>query len=367
MSDEIRRLSDELAREPASLVFLPLGEALRRQGQTDFALKVALRGLERHPHNPDAHDLLARIAVDRGELQRAFDEWDMVLRFAPRHAGAKKGMGFVLFRQGKLEDAERYLAEAMEADGEDQSTITALAHVRRALGRPISEMPPAPVRASDAGKPALPPLPELQLQPRASGETRVRDLHRPSGETRLGDLHRASGETRAAELLKPAPSGGALPEPPWLADTLRKAAQSAAPATPAPEADPREREALSRNPRALFADLIGDADQTALLLDADGFVLAGAYLAADGNDVAQEVGAELSGVSDEAQRAMRHLELGDWQQIIVETEVATIALAPGPRNGLLLVAADGAMPLGMVRRFLDRAAARARRFVEGIA
>lgn len=353
MSDEIRRLSDELAREPASLVFLPLGEALRRQGQTDFALKVALRGLERHPHNADAHDLLARIAVDRGELERAFDEWDMVLRFAPRHAGARKGMGFVLFRQGKLEEAERYLAEAMEADGEDQSTIAALAHVRRALGRPMSEMPPAPQRPSDAGRPALPPLPEMPLQPRASGETRVSGPH-----------HRASGETRAADL-RPAPSGGALPEPPWLTDTLRNSGQPAP--APEPAGDPREREALARNPRALFADLIGDADQTALLLDADGFVLAGAYVTSDSRDVAQEVGAELTGVSDEAQRAMRHLDLGDWQQIIVETEVATIALAPGPRGGLLLVAADGAMPLGMVRRFLDRAVARARSFVEGIA
>ncbi|MFL5562184.1 MAG: roadblock/LC7 domain-containing protein [Gemmatimonadaceae bacterium] len=366
MSDEIRRLSDELAREPGSLVFLPLGEALRRQGQTDFALKVALRGLERHPHNPDAHDLLARIAVDRGELERAFDEWDMVLRFAPRHAGAKKGMGFVLFRQGKLEDAERYLAEAMEADGEDQSTIAALAHVRRALGRPISEMPPAPERPSDAGKPVLPPLPEMPLHPRPSGETRVSGAHhRASGETRnSGPHHRTSGEIRTGEVLKPAPSGAALPEPPWLSQTLRNSAQPAP--SPEPVIDPREREALARNPRALFADLIGEADQTALLLDAEGFVLAGAYVSADERDVAQEVGAELSGVSDEAQRAMRHLDLGDWQQIIVETEVATIALAPGPRDGLLLVAADGAMPLGMVRRFLDRAAARARSFVERI-
>ena len=355
MSDEIRRLSDELAREPASLVFLPLGEALRRHGQTDFALKVALRGLERHPHNADAHDLLARISVDRGELERAFDEWDMVIRFAPRHAGARKGMGFVLFRQGKLEEAERYLAEAMEADGEDQSTITALAHVRRALGRPMSEMPPAPERPSDAGKPTLPPLPEMHLQPRASGETRLSDVQ-----------SRSSGETRAAETLRPAPSGGALPEPPWLSDTLRNSAQPAASAA-TPDLDPRERDALARTPRALFADLIGEADQTALLLDADGFVLAGAYVTGDGRDVAQEVGAELSGVSDEAQRAMRHLDLGSWQQIIVETEVATIALAPGPREGLLLVAADGATPLGMVRRFLDRAAARARTFVGGLA
>jgi len=244
VSDEVRRLSDELARDPASLVFLPLGEALRRQGQLDIALKVAVRGLERHPHNADAHDLLARIAVDRGELERAFDEWDMVLRFAP-------------------------VVPARE-------------------------------------------------------------------------------------------------EPAWLTHTLRTGeASPAAPAPRTPDVGPRDREALSRNPRALFADLIGDADQTALLLDADGFVLAGAYLAHDGRDVAQEVGAELSGVSDEAQRAMRHLDLGDWSQIIVETEVASVILAPAALGGLLLVAADRAMPLGSVRRFLDRALARGRIFVGG--
>src|SRR6476661_2425098 len=131
MADEVRRLSDELVRDPGSRVFVPLGEALRRRGQLDLALKVTLRGLERHPHFADAHDLLARIAVDRGELERAFDEWDMVLRLAPGHLGALKGMGFVCFRQGRLEDAERYLAEAMEADAGDQSTVAALATVRR--------------------------------------------------------------------------------------------------------------------------------------------------------------------------------------------------------------------------------------------
>lgn len=328
MSDEIRRLSDELARDPSSLVFIPLGDALRKQGQAALALKVALRGLERHPHNADAHDLLARIAVDRGELQRAFDEWDMVLRFAPAHAGAKKGMGFVCFQQGRLEEAERYLADAHEADTADQSIASALAHVRARLGRPTK-----PAVASAA--PAAAPLPSEPPPRRASGER-----------------------------MKP------LADPPWLAETLSRSQIRAPEPPPAPEApaaqlDPRDREALMRGSRALFADLIGDADQTALLLDAEGFVLAGAYLAGDGRDVAQEVGAELSGVSDEAQRAMRHLDLGDWTQIIVETEVAVIALAPAARGGLLLAAADRTTPLGMVRRFLDRAVARARVFVGG--
>ncbi len=110
----------------------------------------------------------------------------------------------------------------------------------------------------------------------------------------------------------------------------------------------------------LFAEEIGDGEQTALLLDATGFVLAGVYIGADGSDVSQEIGAELSGVSDEASRAMRHLELGAWQAIIFETGVATVAMTPAPQDALLLVAASRETPLGLVRRLMDRAGAKAR-------
>ena len=74
MADEIRRWSDELASDPSSLVFLQLSETLRRQGQIEIALKIALRGLERHPNNIDAHDLVARIAVDQRDFARAYEE-----------------------------------------------------------------------------------------------------------------------------------------------------------------------------------------------------------------------------------------------------------------------------------------------------
>ncbi|HET7458992.1 MAG TPA: roadblock/LC7 domain-containing protein, partial [Gemmatimonadaceae bacterium] len=134
----------------------------------------------------------------------------------------------------------------------------------------------------------------------------------------------------------------------------------------APTRDPRPTHAdrASRvDPRALFHDVLGDAQQTALLLDASGFVLAGSYPVEDGRDVAQDVGAELSGVSDEAARAMRHLDLGDWSSIVFETSVATVAMAPAPDGGLLLVAAARETPLGLVRRVLDRAGERARHWL----
>src|SRR2546422_11266386 len=65
MPDEIKTLSSQLAQDPDSLVFLRLGELLRHKGQLDTAHRVALTGLERHPHLPDAHDLYARILADK--------------------------------------------------------------------------------------------------------------------------------------------------------------------------------------------------------------------------------------------------------------------------------------------------------------
>ena len=124
--------------------------------------------------------------------------------------------------------------------------------------------------------------------------------------------------------------------------------------------DPSHVDLSQVDARALFADVIGDGNQTALLLDAAGLVLAGAYITADGSDVGQEIGAELSGVSDEARRAMRHLGLGEWSSIVFETEAASVALAPAPNDSLTVVAADRAIPLGFVRRLLDRASERAR-------
>ncbi len=268
MSEDVRRMSDELARDPGSRVFVPLGEALRRQKQVDVALKVTLRGLERHPHLADAHDLLARICVDRGEMERAFDEWDMVLRLSPGHLGALKGMGFVCFHRERFPEAERYLAAASALDPRDDQVASALLHVRAA------------------------------------------QTHATSPQAAIAD-------------------------------------------------------SIANDSRYLFLDVLPDEAQTALLLDPAGLVLAGAYIDAEGRDVAQEVGAELSGVTDAARRATRHLAMGDWTSIVFETEVAVVAMAPSSQDGLLVLATSRATPLGLVRRLLDRCAEKARRWLDG--
>jgi tetratricopeptide (TPR) repeat protein len=259
MADDIRRWSDELARDPSSLVFLQLGEALRRRGQVEIALKIALRGLERHPRHVEAHDLVARIAVDGRDFARAREEWETVLRLAPDHVGAMKGLGYVSFQQGRFDDAEQYLSQAA-AGGGGADVSNALETVRR------------------------------------------------------------SSVTASTWMVEPSSSP----------DSQR-----------------------------IFADLLLDDGQTALLLDPNGYVLGGLYLDSVGDDVSQDIGAQLSGISDEVDRSMRHLDIGTWRSIVFETQVAVVAMAPAAEDSLVVVAASRSTPLGLLRRLLDRCGERA--------
>jgi tetratricopeptide (TPR) repeat protein len=147
MSDDIRALSAQLAQDPQSLVFLRLGEALRRKDQLEAALRVAVNGLERHPHLADAHDLYARVLTDKHDYERAFDEWDMAVRIAPNHTGALKGLAFLYFKVGDIAQAEAHLERARTVEPDDPSIDQAFEMIRG------GHKPPSPAPPSAAPSP----------------------------------------------------------------------------------------------------------------------------------------------------------------------------------------------------------------------
>jgi tetratricopeptide (TPR) repeat protein len=148
MADDIRALSAQLAQDPQSLVFLRLGEALRRKGQLEAALRVAMNGLERHPHLADAHDLYARILTDKHDYERAFDEWDMAVRIAPNHTGALKGLAFLYFKVGDIAQAESHLEAARKVEPDDPSLEQAFAMIRGGATPSVAAPSPPPAAAS---------------------------------------------------------------------------------------------------------------------------------------------------------------------------------------------------------------------------
>jgi tetratricopeptide (TPR) repeat protein len=129
MADDIRLLSAALAKDPSSLRYVELAEALRRRGNLAEAVQVVNHGLSRHPDHADGHDCLAKILVDRGRMDEARSAWERALAIAPEHGGALRGIGFLFYRQGDTKRAIDALEHAVRADPGDEAARRALAQL----------------------------------------------------------------------------------------------------------------------------------------------------------------------------------------------------------------------------------------------
>ena len=132
MTDHIKMMTREFARDPDSLVFLRLGEALRQRGELEAAASVCAAGLQRYPELPDAKDLYARVLADSGKVDEAKRQWEDLLAVDAGHLSALKGLGFVYYTAGDLDQALDHLETALAVDPTDSSVVQALHVVRTA-------------------------------------------------------------------------------------------------------------------------------------------------------------------------------------------------------------------------------------------
>ena len=337
---DLQRWSEDVARDPASLSFLPLARAYRKQGRRDIALKLCLRGLEQHPTFVEGHALLAMLYFETGQRAKAYDEWSMVLQLEPTNFEALRGMGFFHLEKGDDPSALRSLQRAAALRPEDPTVQEALKLIqeRNRAAPPSTHLldrdpwEETPVRAPQSSAEQFAPPPRTHSQP------------------------------TLAHVPPPAPP----PAPPTrpAPDLRMRAAQ---PAPRPPEAIPFEQPRptpLSADPTRLFDPLTSSGQILgALLLDTQGLVLAGTLTGESGTK-AEELGAILGGALEEATRTVEHLELGSWRGILLESEHALIQLLPLRADMVVLVAAKRETPTGWMTRSAGQAAQLARRFLE---
>jgi predicted regulator of Ras-like GTPase activity (Roadblock/LC7/MglB family) len=406
---DLQRWSEELARNPASLAFLPLARSYRRLGRRDLATRLCLRGLEAHPANVEAHALLALLYLEGGDRARAADEWSVVLRLKPGNFEALRGMGFRYLEQNETVKARQHLERAALIRPADTTVQEALRLLRqRETALRSGDRPPAPTAAPTAAD-----------TPAAVGAGRSGDAasEGPAGETDIGvpeleivdidELGMDVGDQPALESAGAEPDTNDLVngvgadeeditelvlDEPWAMEQ-QDPTGSAAP-TPAPESTlerapperrspdrpetsavgaerPRDAQSQARpsmaadeDPNRLFEELVRSGPVLgALLLDPRGLVLAGSISEHTGAR-ADDIGAILGAAVDEASRTVAYLELGNWTGLLMESEAAVIHVVPVSREGLVVLAAKPDAPTGWILRASAQAATIAARYLE---
>lgn len=318
---DLHRWSEELARNPASLAFLPLARAYRRLGRRDLALQLCLRGLEHHPTHVEAHALLALLYFEAGDRARAAEEWATVLRLKPGNFEALRGMGFRYLEQNDIARARQHLERAALIRPDDTTVQEALRLIRH----------------------------------RESAATRTRPDTTPVAKPRSEPAPAA--EPAAAPAATKAPATPALPEPSPKARVPEPASTPAA--KPAPSAAPPE---LPPDPTTLFQPLMEAGPLLGvLLLDRRGLVLAG-EMRTEGGTI-EDLGAIIGSAIDEAIRTAEHLSLGDWETLVLESQAAVLHVAPVRDEALIIVVARRGTPMGWILRASGQAVTLAERYV----
>lgn len=308
---DLQRWSDEVAHDPTSLAFLPLARAYRRMGQRAAALQLCLRGLQHYPSHAEAHALLALLYLEDEQRQRAADEWSIVLRLDPDNFEALRGLGFCYLEQDHLSRARHTLERAALL----RPTDTAVQEALRLLGK------------------------RQEHQERNAAEAEVAALE-SEGQLDAGGWGSADSAPYAPAKRAPGGAGAAAMRAPSPADQ-------------------------GPDPTQLFAGLGSTgALHGALLLDAHGLVLAGSL---DGAADAAVLGAILGGAIGEAMRTARHLALGEWRGILLESQHALVHLAPVGAGATVLLAARRNAPTGWVLRVAEQARELSSRYLEAYA
>ncbi|MFI5214309.1 MAG: tetratricopeptide repeat protein, partial [Gemmatimonadales bacterium] len=142
---EIEKLEARWAENPDGRYFAPLADAYRKAGRVDDAIMVVGQGLTKHPDYLSAHIVLGRCHLEKKDDAAALATFEKVLGLDTENIIALKSLAEIAERQGRTDDARRWLQRLLAVDAMNTEAADDLAR----LGGPI-EVEAAPGEAPAA-------------------------------------------------------------------------------------------------------------------------------------------------------------------------------------------------------------------------
>ncbi len=116
-----------LASDPSSRAFAPLAELYRKLGRLEEALALCRDGIRKHPDYSGAQILLARILMDLKRFREAEQELTALIRRVANHLLAHQILARLYLQIGQLQHAKTIAARILKLQPEDATAKAILA------------------------------------------------------------------------------------------------------------------------------------------------------------------------------------------------------------------------------------------------
>lgn len=103
----IERYQILLQKDPKSQVFAPLAEAYRKMGLGEEAFRIALRGVQFNPNFGGGRIALAKVLLDRDNIQSAIEELERAIELSSDNIMAHSLLGDCYLKSKRPKDALR--------------------------------------------------------------------------------------------------------------------------------------------------------------------------------------------------------------------------------------------------------------------
>lgn len=166
-ASEIAKLTERIAKDPKSKLFVPLAEEYKKAGNIDMAINVLQDGLKNNPGYITARSFLGRLLMDSGDLAGAQKELEEVIKTIPDNLLAQRKLGDLYVIIGRASDALQRYKTALGLNPGDKEVASLIADIE--AGKDVSARIPRPKvsqQPAKAGQPAAKPAAATPAPPK---------------------------------------------------------------------------------------------------------------------------------------------------------------------------------------------------------
>lgn len=150
-SSEISKLTERIAKDPKSKLFVPLAEEYKKAGDIEMSIHVLTEGIKRNPGYITAKSFLGVLLFEKGDLQAAKKEFEDVVKAIPDNLMAQRKLGDVYALEGDRDKAILHYKTVQSLNPKDEEVRSLITEIE--AGRSVKERILAQTSAHKTDKP----------------------------------------------------------------------------------------------------------------------------------------------------------------------------------------------------------------------